>query len=553
MSQHIQHHLTQQYIHYNPPNHQQLPIAHVPQNDQQQLPITHVAPNDTQRHSLPQHQHQHQHQIHQVHHQQQQQQSTPQPSGSNGPLIAKGDWTKDLVQLAKMAELKKHALTLQLHTAHILSAHASLEAKGKAIQDLREQKNKLESERTRLLHALRQINEDRDKVDMMEASLEKECKDTRDKIDQLTDGDYAIAKADVDRLRQELGQPPLPNLQSTLEEKTAQYLTDRRLNGNESQTQAVPQPARQPAVPSSSSATATKRSAPASTSSENQVKRPRGRPKGSKNKNKASADGASWAPSDIVTHSEVATSCADVFVLFARGTSEPPTLGVLIRSPLKNDLGRRLAARRLTLEFLGVEYPAETFEFLTGGYGNGGRIMWLGEYFYVTSAHFSYGQNVTDAARFIDEHVYKKGYDGRRFCLYFEMKSFAVQVLSVVCLVSSVMAAPLSIQFGEANGISGRAVTQRKMEGDTVSVTKRHVISEFEDPAAREFSVITKDTTVIPLGPYMDLKIDDYKIETFPDDAIIAIPAGSQLEPVGGMTMGGGPPMMDCGDGMVAL
>jgi hypothetical protein len=37
---------------------------------------------------------------------------------------------------------RKHALTLQLHTAHILSAHASLEQKGKAIQDLREQKHK---------------------------------------------------------------------------------------------------------------------------------------------------------------------------------------------------------------------------------------------------------------------------------------------------------------------------------------------------------------------------------------------------------------------------
>ena len=33
-------------------------------------------------------------------------------------------------------------MTLQLHTAHILSAHAALEQKNKAIQDLKEQKNK---------------------------------------------------------------------------------------------------------------------------------------------------------------------------------------------------------------------------------------------------------------------------------------------------------------------------------------------------------------------------------------------------------------------------
>ena len=53
-------------------------------------------------------------------------------------------------------------------------------------------------------------------------SLPPRCQDTRAKIAQLTVGDYAIAKADVDRLRQELGQPPLPSLQSTLDEKTNQ-------------------------------------------------------------------------------------------------------------------------------------------------------------------------------------------------------------------------------------------------------------------------------------------------------------------------------------------
>jgi hypothetical protein len=37
---------------------------------------------------------------------------------------------------------RKHALTLQLHTAHILSAHASLEAKNKALQDIKEQRNR---------------------------------------------------------------------------------------------------------------------------------------------------------------------------------------------------------------------------------------------------------------------------------------------------------------------------------------------------------------------------------------------------------------------------
>ncbi|KIY46964.1 hypothetical protein FISHEDRAFT_46278 [Fistulina hepatica ATCC 64428] len=169
------------------------------------------------------------------------------------PIITVGsDWTKNLVELAKTAELKKHALSLQLHTAHILSAHASLEQKSKAIQDIKEQRNKLESERSRLLNCLRQVNDDRDQVSLA-------CDELRKKVTGLTadNGDYATAKVEVDRLRQELGQPPLPSIQNTLDEKASQYLTSRRLNGN---AKRIGSPS-SPAVPQ---------------------KRPRGRPKGSK-------------------------------------------------------------------------------------------------------------------------------------------------------------------------------------------------------------------------------------------------------------------------------
>ncbi|KAF7986600.1 hypothetical protein HWV62_26380 [Athelia sp. TMB] len=198
--------------------------------------------------------------------------TTTQPAQTSAPLVATGDWTKDLVHLAKTAELKKHALTLQLHTAHILSAHASLDVKSKAIQDIKEQKNKLESERTRLLNCLRE-------ADLHEASLTRECSDLRGKITVLTDGDYAIAKRDVDRLRQELGQPPLPSLQSTIDEKSAQYLNQRRLDGN---TQDDGHGQTPQAKRSATEAPADGQPAPG--------KRPRGRPKGSKNKTKGQAE-----------------------------------------------------------------------------------------------------------------------------------------------------------------------------------------------------------------------------------------------------------------------
>ncbi|KAH7914033.1 hypothetical protein BJ138DRAFT_1144766 [Hygrophoropsis aurantiaca] len=195
----------------------------------------------------------------------------PHATTSQQPLVATGDWTKDLVQLAKTAELKKHSLTLQLHTAHIVSAHSALETKDKAIQDLKEQKNKLDSERTRLLNNLAEINQDRDKVDLLEASITRECAELRQKIAALQEGEYAVAKQDVDRLRQELGQPPLPPLQTTIEEKNSQYLRDRRVNGEKrGSTSEMP-------VDGQSGA----------------VKRPRGRPKGSKNRSGAKTASAS--------------------------------------------------------------------------------------------------------------------------------------------------------------------------------------------------------------------------------------------------------------------
>jgi len=160
---------------------------------------------------------------------------------------------------------RKYALTLQLQTAHILSAHATLEQKMKSIQDLKEQKNKLDSERVRLLNCLREVNEDRDKADMMEAQLNNECTELRARIQQITDGEYATAKRDVDALRVELGQTPLPGLQATLEEKSQQYLQERRLGGEQHSKRTADE-----IVPEGAPATSTKR--------------PRGRPKGSKNR-----------------------------------------------------------------------------------------------------------------------------------------------------------------------------------------------------------------------------------------------------------------------------
>jgi hypothetical protein len=44
------------------------------------------------------------------------------------------------------------------------------------------------------------------------------------KIDSLLEGDYARTKAQVDTLRQEMGQEPTPSIQTIIDEKSAQYV-----------------------------------------------------------------------------------------------------------------------------------------------------------------------------------------------------------------------------------------------------------------------------------------------------------------------------------------
>ncbi|EJU00696.1 hypothetical protein DACRYDRAFT_54164 [Dacryopinax primogenitus] len=155
--------------------------------------------------------------------------SVPDPE-SQGPIVAVPgtDWSQQLLKLAKTAELKKHTLALQIHTADIVNAQASLEEKQKALQDVRSEKNWLESERERLLEALKEVNLDRERVDLAEANLGRSIQEYQTTITTVTDGDYAPSRGTVDALRQELELPPLPSLQDTLNEKAAIILEEKR-------------------------------------------------------------------------------------------------------------------------------------------------------------------------------------------------------------------------------------------------------------------------------------------------------------------------------------
>ena len=73
-----------------------------------------------------------------------------------------------------------------------------------------------------------------------DAFVSRRINGLNDKVKHLTDGEYAAAKSDVDRLREELGQPPLPSLQALLEEKTSTYVSSPRATVHTRDTDQLP-------------------------------------------------------------------------------------------------------------------------------------------------------------------------------------------------------------------------------------------------------------------------------------------------------------------------
>ncbi|KAG8986363.1 hypothetical protein FRB90_004061 [Tulasnella sp. 427] len=185
----------------------------------------------------------------------------------------------------------------------------------KALNDFKKQRERLEAQRSSMLAQLREINESREKVDLEESKAQKECDDLRKTIFELEHGDYSLAKAEVDKLRRELGMPETESLQSQLEQRANAKQRRSSTGGNPGDSASPgsnPEPTSSPPPPSQlpqkrgpgrppksattgiSAPAAVAPPTPAVTSTPTEsaadgappAKRPRGRPKGSKNKPK---------------------------------------------------------------------------------------------------------------------------------------------------------------------------------------------------------------------------------------------------------------------------
>ncbi|KAJ7256821.1 cutinase [Mycena haematopus] len=66
-----------------------------------------------------------------------------------------------------------------------------------------------------------------------------------------------------------------------------------------------------------------------------------------------------------VAKERAADACTDVIVIFARGTTEPAPIGIIVGPPLQTALQSALGGKTLT--FTGVDYAADIAGFLEGG------------------------------------------------------------------------------------------------------------------------------------------------------------------------------------------
>ncbi|CAK5275273.1 unnamed protein product [Mycena citricolor] len=85
----------------------------------------------------------------------------------------------------------------------------------------------------------------------------------------------------------------------------------------------------------------------------------------------ALVSGALGAPTANVPRA----ACADVMVIFARGTTEAPPIGTVAGPPLQSALTSALRSSGKTLSFAGVSYPADVPGFLAGGDPQGSKTM----------------------------------------------------------------------------------------------------------------------------------------------------------------------------------
>jgi cutinase len=66
-------------------------------------------------------------------------------------------------------------------------------------------------------------------------------------------------------------------------------------------------------------------------------------------------------------------TCADVTVVFARGTTETPPIGSIVGPPFEAALQSAIGGK--SLNFIGVDYAADIAGFLEGGDPDGARTM----------------------------------------------------------------------------------------------------------------------------------------------------------------------------------
>ncbi|KAF9434099.1 hypothetical protein BGZ76_008545 [Entomortierella beljakovae] len=133
--------------------------------------------------------------------------------------------------MAELMELKQMKIRQEdfLHVKdQIYQITHTLEEKQSVLDEVKSERKSLQSELSRYIIMVKQIQKDYELIQQAEAELTKDRDQLSQQLTQLRDHDFNFLKEEVDQLRAKKGLRPLPSLEQEEAEHLGRYLEKRR-------------------------------------------------------------------------------------------------------------------------------------------------------------------------------------------------------------------------------------------------------------------------------------------------------------------------------------
>ncbi|KAG0037768.1 hypothetical protein BGZ82_001903 [Podila clonocystis] len=149
---------------------------------------------------------------------------------SAGPAqpVPDKDPEEKLAELTELKQMKIRQDDLFHLKEQVLTMAQSLEDKDSILDEVRAERKSLQSELSRYIAMVKQVQKDLELASQAETQLVTERDQLSLQLAQIRDTDYKILKEEVDQLRAKKGMRPLPTLEQEQAEVMGRYLEQRR-------------------------------------------------------------------------------------------------------------------------------------------------------------------------------------------------------------------------------------------------------------------------------------------------------------------------------------